>query len=334
MARKTGNMTGISDSFNRPIDYLRISVTDRCNLRCVYCMPSEGVKTIPHSDILNYEEIVTVARAAAGIGINKVRVTGGEPLVRMNLTSLIGMLSQIEGIDDVSLTTNGVLLSTHVEELKEAGLNRVNISLDSLRPDRFREITRFGDLEDTLQGIEVARAAGLEPVKINTVVMRGINDDELIDFARRSKEDGWHVRFIEFMPIGGQSEEWHGRFMPVSEMMERIEPLGVLKPHTLNGNGPAKYFSFIGARGTVGFISAVSEHFCFECNRLRLTAEGRLRPCLLSDQETDLRELLRRGASIEEIKRLLGEAIAAKPKGHQLEVGATTRNRRMCQIGG
>jgi len=341
-------MTGLSDFFNRPINYLRISVTDRCNLRCVYCMPPEGITLLPYGDILSYEEICLVARAASELGISKVRLTGGEPLVRAHLSGLIGMLAGIEGIDDLSLTTNGVLLGRYARELKAAGLKRVNVSLDSLHPERFERITRMGKLENSLQGIEAARAAGLHPVKINMVAMRGVNDDEITDFARLTREKGWHVRFIEFMPIGEvtsqesregglqtpdsrlQTEE----FIPISEIMERIESLGILEPHSLAGNGPARYFRLPKAEGTIGFISPVSEHFCFKCNRLRLTAEGKLRPCLLSDEEIDIREPLRRGASVDELKRLIEQATQAKPRGHKLQLGTTARNKAMCQIGG
>ena len=327
-------MTGISDSFNRPINYLRISVTDRCNLRCVYCMPADGINPLPHGDILSYEEVSLIARSAAELGIKKVRITGGEPLVRANLSNLVRMLSEIKEINDLSLTTNGVLLSAQARELKAAGIKRVNISLDSLRPERFHKITRAGKLEDVLQGIRAAGAAGFNPVKINMVVMRGINDDELIDFARKTLEEGWHVRFIEFMPVGEKQQEAGERFIPISEIMGRIESLGALESYILDGNGPAKYFRLPQARGTIGFISPVSEHFCFKCNRLRLSAEGKLLPCLLSDAEMDLRGPLRRGASVDEIKLLLGQAIAAKPQGHKLEVGTTRNNRNMCQIGG
>ncbi|MBT9159901.1 MAG: GTP 3',8-cyclase [Dehalococcoidia bacterium] len=348
-------MTGLSDFFNRPINYLRISVTDRCNLRCVYCMPPEGITLLSHGEILSYEEICLVARAASELGISKVRLTGGEPLVRAHLSSLIRMLARIEGIDDLSLTTNGVLLGRYARELKAAGLKRVNISLDSLRPQRFERITRMGKIENSLQGIEAARAAGLHPIKINMVVMRGVNDDEIADFARLTREKGWHVRFIEFMPIGEvksqesrvESRESRGgglqtpdsrlqtkEFVPISEIMERIESLGILEPHSLHGNGPARYFRLPRAEGTIGFISPVSEHFCFKCNRLRLTAEGKLRPCLLCDEEIDLREPLCRRASVDELKCLIEQATEAKPSGHRLEGGTTARKRAMCQIGG
>jgi cyclic pyranopterin phosphate synthase len=327
-------MTGLSDSFQRPINYLRISVTDRCNLRCVYCMPAEGVSLMSHNDILSYEEIYTVVKAAAEMGINKVRLTGGEPLVRAGLSELVRMLASIDTIDDISLTTNGTLLSHHAAELKKAGLQRVNISLDTLKPDRFNYITRCGNLADTLEGIEVARAVGLNPVKINVVVMAGINDDELTDFATKTVNEGWHVRFIELMPLNGD-ELVTSRLVSVSDMRRRIESLGKLEPFLVSvGNGPAKYFRLPDATGTIGFITPVTEHFCYHCNRLRLTADGKLRPCLLSEEEIDLREHLRRGASAAELKKLIEEAIARKPLGHRLAEGSMPRGRPFSQVGG
>jgi cyclic pyranopterin phosphate synthase len=325
-------MTGISDSFQRPINYLRISVTDRCNLRCVYCMPEEGVTLMSHADILTYEEIYTVAKVAAGLGINKVRLTGGEPLVRLGLSDLVRMLAGIEGIDDLSLTTNGILLAENAAALKKAGLKRVNISLDTLRPERFREITRCGELEDTLKGIAAAHAVGLEPVKINMVVMAGINDDELIDFARKTIDDGWHVRFIEYMPVIDNGPD---RLISVKEMKKRLDVIGKMEPIKMNvGNGPAKYYRFPGAGGTVGFITPVTEHFCYQCNRLRLTADGKLRPCLLSEEEIDLRGALRSGASAEVLKQLIEKAIACKPERHHLTEGKKRSGRPFSQVGG
>lgn len=326
-------MTGLSDFFQRPINYLRISVTDRCNLRCVYCMPEGGISLLGRSDILTFEEIQAVAQAAAELGISKVRLTGGEPLARVSLPDLVRMLDQIGGIDDIALTTNGILLARYARDLKAAGLRRVNISLDSLRPERFQRITRGGRLEDVLKGIEAAREVGLSPIKINVVVMKGVNDDELLDFAHKTLEQDWNVRFIELMSIG-QNHESDTWFVPVSEVMERLKSLGDLEPHSSTaGNGPARYFRLPGAKGTLGFISPVSEHFCIHCNRLRLTADGKLRPCLLSDEEIDLRASLRRGASPEELKALIQEAVAAKPAGHHLGTGSPQK-RNMVQIGG
>ncbi len=326
-------MTKLSDSFHRPVNYLRISITDRCNLRCVYCMPPEGIPLMSHADILSYEEICTVARAAADLGIIKIRLTGGEPLVRAGLATLVAMLADIEGIDDISLTTNAVLLERYAGQLKNSGLHRVNVSLDSLRGDRYRRITRLGNLDDVLRGIEAARQAGLNPVKTNTVIIRGTNDDEVIDFARLTIEGEWHVRFIEYMPFSNGNEHAGDLLVAVSEMKERIEALGELEPTFESGGGPAKYFRLPGAKGTIGFISPVSEHFCKACNRLRLTADGKLRPCLFSDQELDVREPLRHGATADDIKRLIQEAASRKPEGHRLRAGITCE-RFMAQIGG
>jgi len=326
-------MTGLSDSFQRPINYLRISVTDRCNLRCTYCMPAEGVGLMPHSDILSYEEIYSVVEAATDLGIKKVRITGGEPLVRAGLPQLIRMLAGIEAIDDISLTTNGILLERYARELKQAGLRRVNISLDSLQPDRFNRITRYGSLNDVLKGIEVAKSIGLSPVKINMVVLPGINDDEFLDFAAKTIDEDWHVRFIERMPSAGDTTT--PLFISVGDMRQRLESLGKLEPCLVStGNGPAKYFRLPDAKGTIGFITPISEHFCFHCNRLRLTADGKLRSCLLSDQEIDLRQSLRSGASAAELKVLIKEAVASKPEGHFLAEGRVPQDRSFSQVGG
>jgi len=325
-------MTGPLDSFGRSIDYLRISVTDRCNLRCIYCMPPEGVPHISHNEILSYEEIRTVVQAAAQLGIRRTRLTGGEPLVRADLPELVKMLSRIEGIVERSLTTNAVLLRNHALELKQAGLSRINVSLDTLKPDRFRYITRLGTLEDVLDGISAAKEAGFDPIKINTVVMRGINDDEILDFARMTFKDGWHVRFIELMPFKGVAEP-----IPSVELQQHISSLGRLEPCvSITGNGPAMYYRLAGARGTIGFISPLSEpSFCSRCNRMRLTPDGKLRPCLLGEDEIDLKTPLRNNASIEELKRLILNAVACKPGHHHLEEGSVRLvKRRMSQIGG
>ena len=329
-------MTGLSDSFQRPINYLRISVTDRCNLRCVYCMPQDGVKLMSHGDILTYEEIHTVVQAAAELGINKVRITGGEPLVRLGLPGLVSMLAQIENIDDLSLTTNGTLLGRYAGELKSAGLRRVNVSLDTLKPERFKAIAGGdGNLDDVLEGIEVARSAGLNPVKLNTVVMSGVNDDELLDIASKTVTDGWHVRFIELMPVAGEKEVNPSQFISVGEMRIRLETLGELEPCLPSvGNGPARYFRLPQAKGTIGFITPVSEHFCVQCNRLRLTADGKLRSCLLSESETDLRLPLRNGVSSSGLKKLIEEAVALKPRQHHLAEGYVPKDRPFSQVGG
>lgn len=326
-------MTGLYDSFQRPIDYLRISVTDRCNLRCIYCMPADGIPLLPHTDVLSYEEIHMIAEAAAELGITKVRITGGEPLVRTGLPHLVRMLAQIDAIDDISLTTNGILLSRDAAELKSAGLRRVNISLDTLKPDKFGDITRGGNLADVLKGIEAAKTVGLNPIKINVVVMSDSNADELLDFAARTVDEGWHVRFIEHMPFVESTTT--SPFVSVSEMRRRIVQLGKLEPCSLNmGNGPAKYFRLPQAKGTIGFITPVSEHFCFQCNRLRLTADGKFRLCLLSKDEIDLREPLRRGMSPAELKILIKEAVSSKPLRHRLAEGSVPQERPFSQVGG
>ena len=328
-------MTGLSDSFQRPINYLRISVTDRCNLRCIYCMPPDGIPLMPHHSILTYEEIYAVAQAAAELDINKVRLTGGEPLVRSGLPGLIQLLARIDAIDDISLTTNGIWLGRYAAELKSAGLQRVNVSLDTLRQDRFEPITRCNhNLGDVLAGIEVARSVGLNPVKINMVVMAGINDDELLDFATKTINEGWHVRFIELMPSAGVSTTT-AQFVPVSDMRKQLELLGELEPCLPGiGNGPAKYFRLPHATGTIGFIAPISEHFCIHCNRLRLTADGKLRPCLLSDDEIDLKQPLRSGLSSAGLKQLIEEAVARKPLRHHLAEGYMPKDRPMTQVGG
>ena len=287
---------------------------------------------MPHNEILSYEEIRAVVRAAAELGVNKIRLTGGEPMVRAELPELIRMLSQIEGIEELLLTTNGTFLKKYALELKQAGLSRVNVSLDTLKADKFRYITRLGKLQDVLEGIEAAKDANLNPVKINTVVMRGINDDEILDFARMTYKDGWHIRFIELMPFKGAAE-----FVPSIELRQHISLLGKLEPCApITGNGPAMYYRLPGANGTIGFITPLTEpSFCSRCNRLRLTPDGRLRPCLLSEDEIDLKMPLRNNASMEELKRLILKAVASKLEHHHLEEGHVSLvNRKMSQIGG
>jgi len=325
------------DVHNRPIQYLRVSVTDRCNLRCVYCMPEEGVPKLPRHDILRYEEIVRVVRVAVEMGFIHIRLTGGEPLARRGIVGLVADLARIPGLDDLSMTTNGILLSRHARRLAAAGLRRVNVSLDTLRPDRFRRITRRGRLEDVLEGRRAALEAGLRPVKVNSVIVRGLNDDEVVDLARLTLEPDWHVRFIEVMPLGSDAC-WSGDGVVSSdEIRSRIEgalgQLTAIHGRASRGAGPARYYRLPGAGGTVGFISPVTEHFCQACNRLRLTSDGRLLPCLLSDAFIDLRTPLRAGADDEELKSLLRQAIVAKPRGHQLE-RALPVCLPMSQIGG
>ncbi len=322
-------MTSTRDSFQRGISYLRISVTDRCNLRCIYCMPPEGVPLVTHDEILTFEEILLVVRAAVGLGINKVRITGGEPLVRAGIIDLVRMIAELPGVKDISMTTNGLLLEQYAEELVAAGLQRINISLDTLKYERFKEITRSGDLANALKGIKAAKEAGLNPVKINMVPMVGVNDDEIVDFARMTLEPGWHVRFIELMPASRKVD-----FVASHVLRKKIETLGPLQPYYgLAGNGAARYFTLPDARGTVGFISAVSEPFCKDCNRLRLSSTGVVYPCLFSASGVDVRTPIRSGADVEAAAHLLKAAIAAKPSGHHLDEGKRM-NKNMSSIGG
>lgn len=327
-------MTVLCDAWQRQINYLRISVTDRCNLNCVYCSEGNAVEPDLRSNVLSYEEIRRIVEVAASLGITTVRLTGGEPLVRSDLSRLVAMLARIKGIDDIALTTNGILLGKYSAELKKAGLKRVNVSLDTLQGGKFKRIAGSDHLQDVLAGIEAARLAGLNPVKINMVVLRGINDDEIIDFARLTISRGWHVRFIEFMPLGVLKNEV-GELVSAEEIRGRIQGLGHLEPDTGGGgNGPARYYRFAGAEGTIGFISPMTDHFCHSCNRLRLTADGHLRPCLLDDDEVDLRAVLRNGAKPEELKELIRRAVGLKQEQHHLAEGVGPQKRSMRGIGG
>lgn len=326
-------MSGLFDSWQRQINYLRISVTDHCNLKCIYCS-ANSMLPLSHDDILRYEEIQRVVQVAASMGISKVRLTGGEPLMRPGFTELVRMVSQIEGIDDISLTSNGILLAKFVAELKEAGLRRVNVSLDTLRENKFKQITGRDKLGEVLSGIEAARLAGLNPVKINMVVLNDINEDEIVDLARKSITEGWHVRFIEYMPFG-IPESIADKIVSAQEIRDQIQSLGVLEPYTGGiGNGPAKYYRLPGAEGTIGLITPMTEHFCHSCNRLRLTSDGQLRPCLLDDDEVNLKESLRNGADTNELKKLIQQAVIIKRKQHNLADKLTLGMRPMCQIGG
>ncbi|HEC98196.1 MAG TPA: GTP 3',8-cyclase MoaA [Nitrospirae bacterium] len=323
----------LSDRYHRVIDYMRVSVTDRCNLRCLYCMPRDSDPVV-YKEILSYEEIARIVSVAANLGVRKIRLTGGEPLARKNIQYLIKRLADMEGIDELSLTTNGLLLMRYAEEIKEAGLNRVNISLDSMLPERYSEITGGGSLDQVLQGIERAHAAGLRPVKINVVVIRGVNDDEVEDFARLTLTTPYHVRFIEFMP--GSTNLWTmERCIPVEEIKERIETIAPVTAVKERRHGPARYYRFAGAEGVIGFISAVSHHFCSDCNRLRLTADGTIRPCLFSGTAIDLKSAISLGASDKEIERLLRLSVAVKPEGHKINQGVYGDFiRSMSKIGG
>jgi GTP 3',8-cyclase len=323
----------LADQFGRRIEYLRISVTDRCNFRCLYCMPQEGLEWLPKNEILSYEEIAAIVSQLAPLGLRRIRITGGEPTIRPQLDRLIAMVRAIPGIEDIALSTNGVKLESMAESLRSAGLDRINMSADSLRPERIAAIARRSISFDPVRAAKAAQRAGLDPIKINVVVMRGINDDELEDFARLTFEHPWHVRFIELMPVGDlRSLTWE-HVVPSGEVLERIARLGTLRPTSapLRGNGPAKYHRFDGASGTIGLITPMTHTYCETCNRVRLTADGRLRTCLFGDHEVNLRDPLRRR---EDLVPLYAQALAEKPREHallQMNVGGL---RALSEVGG
>jgi GTP 3',8-cyclase len=295
-----------------PINYLRISITDRCNLRCFYCTSWGGWQKLPCQEILRYEELLRLAAVAAGVGIRKVRVTGGEPLMRRGVLEFIRRLRQVPGIEEVCLTTNGVRLAELASGLYDTGLRHLNLSLDSLRRDRFREFTGQDHFDDVLAGLERAATLGFAPIKINCVVLKDLNDDELLDFALLTRERPFQVRFIEFMPAVDEAH-WRRHFLPIDEVRQRLAKLGPLEPVTSSPTaGPARTFRVPGFKGEIGFISSVSDHHCPTCNRLRLTAAGRLRPCLFAAPELDLKGPLRQGAGDETLARLFEEAIRLK----------------------
>ena len=320
------------------ITYIRVSVTDRCNFRCRYCMPEGKKEFIPHSEILRYEEIAEIVRVFAEFGVRSVRLTGGEPLVRKGIESLIYQLKEIEGIEEVSLTTNGFFLEEKAEKLKEFGLDRVNVSVDTLNPEKFSFITRSGEgsLSKVLRGIEKAREVGLTPVKVNTVLIKGFNDSEVEDFVKFSADYGVEVRFIELMPVGGEffSRE---NFIPASFVRELLEKkFGRLEPVKTVKMGPAKSFRVGNTGAVVGFIPSVSQHFCSECNRVRLTSDGKLRLCLMSDREIDLKSLLRApGYSRELLRKTIAGALIAKRNVNGIEaLESLGCSRKMFTIGG
>ena len=324
----------MQDQYGRDIRDLRISLSDRCNLRCVYCMPEEMVFK-PREEILTDDEILTILRAAAELGVRKVRLTGGEPTVRPALADLVRRVAAIPGIQDVAMTTNGVRLGALARLLAEAGLKRVNVSLDSLDPEKFRRITRWGNLQDVLDGLDAAEAAGLRPIKLNAVVVRGYNEGEVVDLARLTLQRDWAVRFIEMMPFGSVAGFQQNAYVPTAETMATIEAaLGPLVPLDVTGYDPARTYRLGDAPGTLGFISSVSQPFCAQCGRLRLTAEGKLRLCLLRDDEVDLRTPLRAGATYDEIRERFRAAAYRKPWGHGLARNVIPRRRVMSQIGG
>lgn len=325
----------LSDSYGRRLNYLRVSLTDACNLRCVYCMP-EDIRFRPAAALLQDDEILTLVRVAASLGVNKIRLTGGEPTVRRGVVELVRSIAAIPGIERVTMTTNGIKLAELAEPLAAAGLSQVNVSIDSLDPEKFRRITRRGNLDDVWAGIAAAEAAGLQPVKLNCVVTRGFNDDEVVELARLTLSNAWEVRFIELMPLGSVADFQQEQVVPSKETKARIEavlgPLTTVPGH--NGHDPARPFRLDGAVGQVGFISSVTEPFCEGCNRLRLTADGKLRLCLLRDDEVDLLTPLRAGADFATLQQLMTDGAYHKPWGHRLEQHDIAKSREMSQIGG
>ncbi|MBP2653635.1 MAG: moaA 3 [Firmicutes bacterium] len=324
------------DNYARNINYLRVSVTNRCNLRCKYCMPEEGVEDHGHDGILRFEEIEHLVRVATQIGVRKVRLTGGEPLVCKNITNLIADIARIPQIDDIAMTTNGILFADMADELRRAGLNRVNFSLDSLNQETFRYITSRGDINRVFRSIDKALDMGMAPIKINTVVMKGINDNEIIDFVKMTKTMPLHVRFIEFMPIGDLPFFKTDQVFTETEIKKTIEQKYELHNAAMvSGNGPARYFAIKDGIGTVGFISAMSNHFCGQCNRIRLTADGKLRSCLFGKQEINLKLALHNRVNDDKLAEMFCKAIREKPNRHHMDEGWGADNRRkMYQIGG
>lgn len=319
----------MKDSFQREIRYLRVSVTDRCNLRCRYCMPEEGVDKMRHQDILSLEDIYQIIEASSELGFNKIRITGGEPLVRKNIEWLIKKTSELEAIQEIALTTNGILLAEKAGILKNSGLDRVNVSIDSLKPDRFSQITRGGDLSHVLEGIKAAVYYDLTPIKINVVLIGGFNDDEIEDFAELTLNHDLHVRFIELMPIGLASSWAKEKFISNQKV---IDVLKDLKPIEVEAGSPAEYYRIPGAKGKIGLINPVSRHFCNNCNRIRLTSDGKLKPCLHSDMEIDLKNAL---GNREEMIKIMQKAVFEKPSMHHInDTGYVPIKRNMNNIGG
>lgn len=326
------------DGFNRKINYLRVSVTDRCNLRCLYCMPEEGIIHRQPRDILSFEQIYRIVQAASGLGVEKARITGGEPLVRRNLPGLIRQLRTISGLKEICLTTNGVHLADYAFSLKDSGLDRVNISLDSLNPERFSRITRGGSLEAVFKGIDAAFSAGLVPLKLNVVLLKGFNNDEILNFVELARERPLEVRFIEYMPTGAADEDLFFSAQSAKALCVGLEGFA---PVNNDPAQPARLYRITGFRGKIGFISPRSESFCGNCNKLRLTADGRLRSCLHSYVSVDLKEAMEKGASDQELSWLIQDACGLKPLAHNLNARNSSmagleeaESFSMCQIGG
>ncbi len=348
MSEKIQENSPLVDQFSRTISYLRLSVTDQCNLRCQYCMP--GVQNgmvkkrqfLPHSELLSYEELLRVVGCAASLGMTKLRLTGGEPLLRKDITGFIEALTQVEGLKQIRLTTNGILLERYADRLFQLGVRQLNVSLDTLQPKKFHTITGYDFFQQVWRSLQRALTSGFS-IKLNVVAMRGINDDEFVDFARLALDYPFQVRFIEFMPAGDAGSWQQKRFITVEDIAEKIAPLGALTPLTAPAEaGPARMYTLEtsdGRGGRIGFISPISHHFCDSCNRLRLTAEGRLRACLLRENETDLKALIRSGAADSDIKHAICHTIANKPRGHELRstediVRQSRYGGKMSRIGG
>ncbi|MFT5698241.1 MAG: cyclic pyranopterin phosphate synthase [Desulforhopalus sp.] len=348
---KIQTISPLVDQFSRTISYLRLSVTDRCNLRCMYCMPEDGEETetqvksgnfLEHSDLLSYEELLRIVKLAVSLGMNKIRLTGGEPLVRKGILDFISCLNKVQGLDQIRLTTNGVLLEEYGAQLYESGVHQINVSLDSLQREKFKKITGRDKFDDVWSGLMLAQDLGFN-VKLNVVAMKGVNDDEFVDFARLALEYPFQVRFIEFMPVGDKNSWQKKRFIEADSIRDMVKSQGVLTPFEKQyGAGPARMYNLHapdGKSGSLGFISPISHHFCDKCNRLRLTSEGHLRACLLRDSETDLKNLIRSGGTDQDIVDSIRQTILNKPQGHMLqdELGVEEKagcSGRMSRIGG
>ena len=323
------------DKYDRHLNYLRISITDRCNLKCMYCMPPGFIPRLSHNEILRYEEIIRIIKVGIFLGISKVRITGGEPLIRKGVYDFLEQLSRMDGLRDIALTTNGVSLKDNIEKIKTAGIKRINISIDTLSRKKYKQITGYDRFDQVWEGIELAHKNGFDPIKLNMVALSEVNDDELADFARLSLSYPFHFRFIEYMPIG-KSRMNSSPLLLVPEIKKRISTVGKLIPvkNSIN-DGPAERYKFEGAKGEIGFIGALSHHFCNRCNRLRLTASGQLRPCLLSDHYEDLKSPIRNGCSDEELAEIFLAALQHKPSDHNLSISNQTEvSGQMSSIGG
>ncbi|MBC1210120.1 GTP 3',8-cyclase MoaA [Listeria booriae] len=330
----------LTDRFGRVHDYIRISVTDRCNLRCVYCMPEEGMTFLPHEEVLSKDEIIDFMKIMVGYGIKKVRITGGEPLLRTDIVDIIAGLSAIPEIEDIAVTTNAMYLVKKADALKEAGLTRVNISLDSLQEDRFKTITRGGRLQKVLDGIAKAEEVGFFPIKLNVVLIKGQNDDEILDFLEFTRDKDINIRFIEYMPIGHAGDSWKKQYLSLQTIFDACDEAGfAYQPvDSIRGNGPSENFRLEGAKGTFGLIHPVSSHFCASCNRLRLTADGYIKACLYWDEEMNIRPLIK---DPEKLMELVQQSIDNKPESHEMAIALQDEmqshkptTRRMSQIGG